>query len=146
MDNQVLPYCRAVKNPMLSRSTRSTFRRVLCSGVALCIGLPSVALCQTLLDASYDAGNNRLVLEIAYPGTSPDHDFYLDWGPCLRTEGGRSTIVARLIDRDGQDSASEDYRVWRTFDLAGLECRPADVTIRLGPVSNRTVSVPALPR
>jgi hypothetical protein len=32
------------------------------------------------------------------------------------------------------------------FSLAGLKCRPAAVTLRIGPVSNATPPVPAAPR
>jgi hypothetical protein len=100
----------------------------------------------TLLDARYEVGDNVLVLEIAYQGTNPDHQFVLEWGACQRDPDGTLGAVARLIDSDGHDIAREDYRVSRRFDLSGLNCRPADVTVRLGPVSNRTVYVPPLPR
>jgi len=113
---------------------------LLAAGLAL---TPLPVAAQTLLEASYDPGRDRLVLEIAYQGTNPNHQFVLEWGACEAGSDGKTTAVGRLIDSDGQDAAREDYQVWRRFDLAGLSCRPADVTIRLGPVSNRTVSVPA---
>jgi hypothetical protein len=100
----------------------------------------------TLIDARYEVGDNALVLEIAYQGTNPHHQFVLEWGACQREIDGNVGAVARLIDSDGHDIARENYRVLRRFDLSGLDCRPADVTVRLGPVSNRTVYVPPLPR
>ncbi|MCC7080210.1 MAG: hypothetical protein IT530_06035 [Burkholderiales bacterium] len=103
---------------------------------------PAYARAQTIVGAEYEAPD-ALVVEIAYRGTSPDHEFTLSWDPCRAAGNGAYTVVARLIDRQGKDRALNDYQVRRRFDLSGLECRPAELTIRLGPVSNRTVSVPA---
>lgn len=126
---------------------------VLCAGrrsAAFCIGLtmlvlggvPVAAHAQTILDASYDPAADALVVEVAYRGTGPDHAFRLDWEPCRPSPAGGHTAVARLIDMNGDDVAQRDYRVVQRFDLSALACRPAEVTLRLGPVSNRTVSVP----
>jgi hypothetical protein len=103
---------------------------------------PAHALSQTILGAAYDASSDALVMEIAYQGTNPDHDFELAWDACEATGDGRYTVVARLIDRQGADLAQKDYRVERRFALSGLQCRPVEVTLRMGPVSNRTVTVP----
>jgi len=116
-----------------------------CAAVALAI-LPAIAPAQTLLEAAYEPAGDQLIVTIAYQGTHPDHVFALDWEACRKAADGRQTAVARIIDKDGKDVARQDFRVERRFDLAGLACRPADVTLRLGPVSNRTVSVPAASR
>jgi hypothetical protein len=105
--------------------------------------VPAHALGQTILGASYDAPSDALVVDIAYQGTNPKHDFELAWDQCQSSGNGSHSVVARLIERQGEDKAQKDYQVRRRFDLSGLECRPAEVTVRLGPVSNRTVSVPA---
>jgi hypothetical protein len=107
---------------------------------------PASALGQTILDASYDASSDAIVVEIAYQGTNPNHDFELSWDQCQKAANGGQTVVARLIDQQGKDTAQNDYRVRRRFDVSALGCRPAEVTLRLGPVSNRTVSVPAARR
>ncbi|MGH8639477.1 MAG: hypothetical protein ACREUZ_20270 [Burkholderiales bacterium] len=104
--------------------------------------VPAPALGQTIMGAEYDAASDTLAIEIAYQGTNPDHDFALTWEKCMPAGGGHS-VVARLIDRQGKDSAQKAYQVSRRFELSALECRPAEVTVRLGAVSNRTVSVPA---
>ncbi|MPZ43111.1 MAG: hypothetical protein GEV05_06875 [Betaproteobacteria bacterium] len=104
--------------------------------------VPTPALGQTILGAEYDASSDALVIAIAYQGTNPNHDFALTWDKCEPTGGGHS-VVARLIDHQGKDTAQKDYQVSRRFELSALECRPAEVMVRLGPVSNRTVSVPA---
>jgi hypothetical protein len=131
-----------------------TWRQECCRGIGRTLGclllcwllLPAPALGQTILGGAYDVASDALVIEIAYQGTNPNHDFTLTWDPCKPTGDGGHTVVARLIDRQGNDAAQKDYQVSRRFELSGLECRPAEVTVRLGPVSNRTVSVPARDR
>lgn len=130
------------------RSRPAALKRLRATAAAsflFCLLSPASALA-TLLDAHYDAGTNRLAVEIAYQGTNPNHQFVLEWGACEKAPNGSFAAVARVIDSDGHDIAREDYRVWRHFDLSGLSCRPAEVTIRSGPISNRTVFVPALKR
>lgn len=113
---------------------------VAIAGVA---ALSASAHGQTILDAGYDPATDALVVEVAYRGTHPNHVFRLEWGPCEKSPEGRQTTVVRLIDTNGDDLAQRDYQVVQRFDLASLACRPAEVTVRSGPVSNRTVSVPA---
>ena len=110
------------------------------------LATPSQALAQTILDAYYSRTQDELVVEIAYQGTNPNHEFSIVWEGCQQAGEGRNVAVGRLIDNQGNDVAKTDYRVRRRFQLAGLTCRPAEVTIRLGPVSNRTVAVPAAGR
>jgi hypothetical protein len=122
---------------------RQRMARALGCALLCWLIVPGNALSQTILGAGYDASSDALVVDIAYQGTSPNHDFELAWDECQSSANGRDSVVARLIDRQGKDKAQKDFQVRRRFDLSGLECRPAEVTIRLGPVSNRTVSVPA---
>ena len=82
---------------------------------------------------------DALVVDIAYRGTQPGHPFSVHWGEC------RPHTVGRLVDEQGADAAREDFRVRQRFGIASLDCRPAKVTLRLGPVSHATVSVPARP-
>ena len=105
--------------------------------------LPSPALSQTILDAFYDRAQDALIVELAYQGTNPNHDFSLVWDRCEPAGEGRHTVVGRLVDNQGNDAARSDFQVRRSFPLTGLACRPAEVTVRMGPVSNRTVSIPA---
>jgi hypothetical protein len=109
----------------------------------LLLAVSSLARAQTILDAYYSAEQDALVVEIAYQGTNPNHEFSLAWDGCQQAGQGRNVAVGRLIDSQGNDVAKTDFKVRRRFPLAGLACRPAEVTIRLGPVSNTTVSVPA---
>jgi hypothetical protein len=133
--------------PIVRRCSQRLRLAAAMASVLFCfVAWPPAAEAGTLIDARYEVGDNELVLEIAYQGTNPHHQFVLEWGSCRRDPDGSLGAVARLIDSDGHDIARENYRVWRRFDLSGLDCRPADVTVRLGPVSNRTVYVPPEPR
>jgi hypothetical protein len=105
--------------------------------------LPSPALSQTILDAFYDRAQDALIVDLAYQGTNPNHDFSLVWDACQPAGEGKHAVVGRLIDNQGNDAAKSDFQVRRRFPLTGLGCRPAEVTVRMGPVSNRSVSVPA---
>ena len=90
-----------------------------------------------ILSAAYDARTDQIVVEIAYRGTRPDHDFRVLWGACH--EGG---VTARLIDQQGDDIARTGYRVTRWLSLGRLPCRPTVVTLRLGRTSHLSVRVP----
>jgi hypothetical protein len=117
-------------------------RKALCAAaLALAAALPASAA--NLLDARYDPLRDEILVEIIYRGTNPDHRFSLLWDPCRPSpSGGPPHTAARLVDQQGDDLAREDFHVTRRLSLAGLPCRPALVTLRLGPVSNATVLVP----
>lgn len=91
-----------------------------------------------ILAAAYDPQTDEIVVDIAYRGTNPNHTFSLLWDPC---KDGRTS--ARLVDRQGNDEAREDYRVRERLSLKELPCRPAVVTLRLGRVAHEDVYVPA---
>lgn len=93
-------------------------------------------------EAYYDPTRDELVVEIAYRGTVPDHNFALRWGKCQRGEDKLHGIAARIVDLQGNDEARENFRTQARFGLDTLECRPARVTLRLGSVSHETVLVP----
>ena len=96
------------------------------------------ALAEAILGAAYDAARDQIVVDIAYRGTLPGHEFALQWGPC------QAGVSARVIDRQGDDLALKDFRVRARFGLEDLPCRPAEVTLRLGRASQARVLVPAL--
>jgi hypothetical protein len=99
---------------------------------------PALAPAADILSARYDAATDTLVVDIAYRGTRPDHDFIAEWDPC--SPGGE--VVARLIDRDGGDAARRDFLVQERFALPLPECRPSAVTLRLGRVSHALLAIP----
>lgn len=97
-----------------------------------------------LLAAAYDVRSDSLVLDIAYRGTHAEHDFFVQWAPCSDDVPAR--VAGRLIDVHGRDFAQEDFRIRERISLAGIPCRPAMVTLRLGRVSHEAVLVPKAPQ
>src|SRR3981189_2020123 len=104
--------------------------------------LAASAYAQTFLGAAYDPATDELVVDIAYGGTNPDHQFSLAWDRC-QGDAPPYEIAARLIDDQADDAADRDFIVRRRFSLQDLQCRPANVTLRIGRIANVTVFVPA---
>ena len=91
----------------------------------------------------YDPATDELVIVMLYRGTNPDHQFTLKWGPCVDRGGDRREIVAELLDQQSQDAARKDYKKTVRMSLAGMDCRPAAVTLRTAPRFYYTLAVPA---
>jgi hypothetical protein len=106
--------------------------------IALAAAAPAHAA--DILDARYDPAADELVVDIAYRGTNPDHEFAIAWGRC--SDASPPRIVGRLIDQQGRDAARDDYRVSERLALEEIPCRPAIVTLRLGRVAHTNVYVP----
>jgi len=107
---------------------------------ALLASLPAIATAADILGAHYDAASDQVVVDIAYRGTNPDHEFIVEWGSCSQASPPR--LAGRLIDRQGRDVAREDYRTSEELPLDDMPCRPAIVTLRLGRVAHADVYVP----
>jgi hypothetical protein len=90
----------------------------------------------------YDAARDELVIVVLYRGTNPDHEFSLKWGPCTE-HGSNREIVAELLDQQASDAARKDYRKTVRMSLAGMDCRPAAVTLRTAPRFYYTLRIPA---
>jgi hypothetical protein len=93
--------------------------------------------------AYYDPATDELVIVVLYRGTNPDHQFSLKWGPCIDRGGNRHEIVAELLDQQYEDAARKDYKKTVRMSLAGMDCRPAAVTLRTAPRFYYTLTVPA---
>ncbi len=93
--------------------------------------------------AFYDPNTDELVIVVLYRGTNPDHQFSLKWGPCVDRGGSRREIVAELLDQQYQDPARKDYKKTVRMSLAGMDCRPAAVTLRTAPRFYCTLMIPA---
>ena len=91
----------------------------------------------------YDPATDELVIVVLYRGTNPDHQFSLKWGPCIDRGGNRHEIVAELLDQQYKDAARKDYKKTVRMSLAGMDCRPAAVTLRTAPRFYYTLTVPA---
>jgi hypothetical protein len=92
---------------------------------------------------TYDPVTDELVIVVVYRGTNPDHQFSLKWGPCIDRGGNQHEIVAELLDQQFQDAARRDYKKTLRMSLAGMNCRPAAVTLRTAPRFYYTLTVPA---
>jgi hypothetical protein len=91
----------------------------------------------------YDPTTDELVIVVLYRGTNPDHQFSLKWGPCIDRGGNRHDIVAELLDQQYEDAARKDYKKTVRMSLAGMDCRPAAVTLRTAPRFYYTLTIPA---
>ncbi|HEX6321195.1 MAG TPA: hypothetical protein VFZ84_20200 [Burkholderiales bacterium] len=99
--------------------------------------LAGAALGADLRGARYDPASDSIVVEVAYRGTNPRHEFSVQWGRCEN-----DAVVGRLIDSQWRDKAIRSYRLFDHVSLEGIPCRPARVTLRMGRTSHATVLVP----
>ncbi len=102
---------------------------------------------QNFVGAQYDAESDELVVEIAYRGTNPHHEFSLRWEECkpLSRSGGAHQAAALLVDDQWDDKARQEFRKTVRFSLEALPCRPAKVTLHSAPGFTWTVHVPSRP-
>jgi hypothetical protein len=96
-------------------------------------------------DVAYDAKTDELVVTMLYSGTNPDHGFSLEWGKCTTHPDGSTDVTAEVIDSQGRDAVSQEFRKTVRLSLAGLACRPATVTLHSWPSAFISVQVPAAP-
>jgi hypothetical protein len=114
---------------------------------ALAFGLSLVVLCaraDTFSRVYLDAATDQLVVTMRYRGTNPDHVFTLQWGQCGQRQGSElPEVVAQVLDSQALDAASKDFKTTTRFDLGGLPCRPAKVTLRTAPHVYTVLVIPA---
>jgi hypothetical protein len=117
--------------------------RLVMLGVAS--GLAVTAHATNLLQLSYDAETDQIVVEVAYRGSHGNHPFSLDWDQCKDNafEGPPHQIGAQLLDGQFNDSGPTEFKQTLKFSIAELQCRPAKLTIRTSSGVYRTISVPA---
>ncbi len=103
----------------------------------------STARADNFRRVSYDAAADELVIGVVYRGTNPDHAFTLKWGPCkVNSDNGRE-IVGELLDQQWKDAARQQFKKTLRFSVAGLDCRPATVTVRTPPRFYFTLQLPS---
>lgn len=97
---------------------------------------------QIIAGAVHDPVRGQLVADLVYQGTNPKHEFSLAWSEC---GGGEPPyeVEARVIDKQGDDIADQEFRVHRRFSLQELKCRPALLTLRMGRHVFSPVFIPA---
>jgi hypothetical protein len=118
--------------------------RFLSSAAALSVLAAPALRADTFSSAYYDPNTNELVVTMVYRGTNPDHQFSVQWGDCttLGDDGNNHQIVAEVLDRQWNDSAQQTFTKTLRFSLAGLNCRPATVTLRTAPRFEYTLQIP----
>ena len=83
------------------------------------------------------------MVTLLYQGTTPDHRFSLQWGTCDPPDSsGAYQVAAEVLDSQWADPALDDYQKTVHLSLAGLPCRPAEVTLRTAPRFIINVYVP----
>lgn len=92
---------------------------------------------------AYDASTDELVISMIYRGTNPDHQFSVQWGPCIDDDAGRHTISGEVLDQQFRDAARKNFKKTVRISVADLECRPAAVTLRTAPRFLYTLTLPA---
>jgi sporulation protein YlmC with PRC-barrel domain len=112
------------------------FQRATAALVAAAIA--GSALGSDLRDARYDAATDTIIVEVAYEGTNPNHEFSVQWGRCEN-----DAVAGRLVDSQWNDRALEPYRLRDHVSIDDIPCRPARVTLRMGRTGQATVIVPA---
>jgi hypothetical protein len=112
--------------------------------VALALGLAPARWAQAdnFSRVVYDVAADQLVVTMRYRGTNPNHTFTLQWGSCQQG-GAMPEVAVEVLDSQALDSETNNYKVTTRFDLTGLQCRPAKVTLHTAPRFYATVVIPA---
>ena len=106
--------------------------------------VPAAARADDFSRASYVASSDELLLTVTYSGTNPQHTFSLQWGSCQDVPGSDVHQVAvEVLDDQWQDAARQVFSKTMRFSLAGIPCRPAQLTLRIAPRFITTVMIPA---
>jgi hypothetical protein len=140
-----------VKERTVLRRKRQSIHReypamsVILSVALLCVLHPAHA--DHFAGAHYDAQADELVVSLHYLGTNPDHEFTVKWGKCrsLASNPEVAQLSGVLADSQWNDAARDPYTKTVRIGLAGMPCRPAQVTLRSAPRYTLTISVPAAP-
>jgi hypothetical protein len=89
----------------------------------------------------YDRTTDQLVVTMHYRGTNPNHQFSLQWGVC---QAG-AEVSATVLDSQASDAAHAPFDRTTRFDLTGMPCRPARLTLRTAPRFLYVIQIPAAP-
>jgi hypothetical protein len=93
---------------------------------------------------AYDSKTHELVVVMSYHGTNPDHEFSVQWGDCqtVGDDGNTHQIVGVVLHSQWNDDALRAFTKTVRFSLAGVNCRPATVTLRSAPRFEYTLQIP----
>lgn len=115
-----------------------------CVVAVLSVLAAPTSLAGTFSSVEYDSKSNELVITMTYQGTNPDHQFSMQWGDCQTVADGGNAhqIVGEVLDSQWNDDAQHTFTKTVRFSLAGLNCRPATVTLRTAPRFEYTLQIP----
>ncbi|HEY8540587.1 MAG TPA: hypothetical protein VIL28_17120 [Steroidobacteraceae bacterium] len=101
------------------------------------------AMAMNVVDLSYDASTDELVVKIAYRGTHANHAFTVRWEQCRTRGDGTQEVFGLLLDSEPNDPARMDYQKTLKIGMSQLPCRATHVTIgAANPQFRKTISVP----
>jgi len=111
---------------------------------ALSLLAATAAYAAALSSVAYDPKTDELIVTMSYQGTNPDHQFSVQWGDCQTVGDGGNThqIVGVVTDSQWNDDALREFTKTVRFSLAGVNCRPATVTLRSAPRFEYTFQIP----
>jgi len=118
-------------------------RRCCVAAAPFCLLAAAGVQAATFSSVNFDSSRNELVVTLNYGGTNPNHQFSVQWGTCrpLGNEGNHQ-IVAVLTDSQWDDAAQQQFTTTMHVSLAGVNCRPAAVTLRTAPKYEYTLQIP----
>lgn len=108
----------------------------LASTAAMAVAAPA-AMADSFGSVHYDAAGNQLIVTMVYEGTSPHHQFSVQWGQCQSLDhhpgAPPNQVGVQIVDDQGNDAAKKRYTRTLRISLAKLSCRPARVTLLTEP-------------
>ena len=113
------------------------------AAISLTLAAPALQAA-SFSSAHYDSNTNELVVTLTYGGSNPDHQFSIQCGQCqpLGDDGAQHQIAGQVLDSQWNDDEHQTFTKTVRFSLAGLNCRPATVTLRTAPRFEYTLHIP----
>lgn len=124
---------------MAGQSRSSAIAGILVIALVLVFG---PALADSFAGARYDPRTDELVVRMRYRGTNPDHNFTVQWGQCRQDEHGAS-IDGEVLDDQARDVERQTFSKTVRFDVSGIACRPARITLHTAPRFYYQIPLPA---
>jgi hypothetical protein len=92
----------------------------------------------------YDGQTDQLFITMLYRGTSPNHEFSLNWGECQTDPNDNgSQVAADVLDDQFNDPAEKDFKKTFVVSLRDMPCpRPLKLTLRTAPRFFYTLTIP----
>lgn len=114
---------------------------------AVAMAISATAMAANFGPVRYDPSGNQLIVTMLYQGTTPNHHFSIQWGPCRKLNDqlhgpGHQIIDLGVLDDQGNDAAINSYTEVVRVSLAGLSCRPATVTLWTPPHFTTGIDIP----